>query len=256
MVYPNLSNHTNWIDFYVTGGTLQIDARCYITRQADDDLYVGLTRRNFCYVLTSRQIGKSSLIVRTAMRLREGGSAVAVLDLTAIGQNLTVEQWYDGLLVQMGQELSLADELEAYWLDHKRQSPLQRWMHAIREVVLTRLSTPVIIFIDEIDFVRSLPFSTDEFFSAIRALHNSRTIEASLNRLTFCLSGVVSPGDLIRDTHTTPFNLGQRVELTDFTREEAVVFAQGLGRGVDIASSLLDRVFYWTNGHPYLTQQL
>jgi len=67
---------------------------------------------------------------------------------------------------------------------------------------------------------------------------------------------VVSPGDLIRDSRTTPFNLGQRVELTDFTRDEAVVFAQGLRRKPEIASSLLDRIFYWTNGHPYLTQQL
>ena len=33
-------------------------------------------------------------MVRTAVRLREDGAAVAVLDLTAIGQNLTAEYWY------------------------------------------------------------------------------------------------------------------------------------------------------------------
>jgi len=194
MAYPNLSNHTNWVDFYVTGGTLQIDARCYITRQADEDLYVALTHGNFCYVLTSRQMGKSSLMVRTAMRLREGGSAVAVLDLTAIGHNLTVEQWYDGLMVQIGQELNLSEELEAFWLAHKRQSPLQRWTQAIREVVLTRLSSSIVIFIDEIDFVRSLPFSTDEFFSAIRALHNSRTTDSNISRLTSVFRAWFRPG--------------------------------------------------------------
>jgi hypothetical protein len=49
-------------------------------------------------VLTSRQMGKSShhplrgYLVHTAVRLREAGVAVAVLGLTAIGQNLTAEQ--------------------------------------------------------------------------------------------------------------------------------------------------------------------
>jgi hypothetical protein len=49
--------------FYVTGGTLQRDAPSYVERQADQDLYAGLQRAEFCYVLTSRQIGKSVLPV-------------------------------------------------------------------------------------------------------------------------------------------------------------------------------------------------
>ena len=75
-----------------------------------------------------------------------------------------------------------------------RLGPLQRWVRAVRDVVLpSRPGRPVAIFIDEIDAVRSLPFSTDEFFAGIRELYNRRAHDHDLRRLTFCLMGVASP---------------------------------------------------------------
>jgi tetratricopeptide (TPR) repeat protein len=242
--------------YYVTGGTVRGDASCYVPRRADRDLYEGLTRGEFCYVLTSRQMGKSSLMVRTADRLRAEGVTAVVLDLTALGQNVSPEQWYDGLLVHMGQQLALEDELERCWLAHDHLGPLQRWMQAVRQVVLARRPGPVVVFVDEIDAVRSLPFSTDEFFAAIRECYNRRPEDAELRRLTFCLLGVATPSDLIRDVRTTPFNIGRRVELDDFNEQEAAPLLRGLGRDERAAAVLLRRVLHWTGGHPYLTQRL
>ena len=244
------------VDFFVIGGTLSRDAQSYVTRQADDDLFAGLTQGQFCYVLTSRQMGKSSLMVRTAARLREAGAGVVLLDLTAIGQNLTAEQWYNGLLTQTGQQLELDDEFEEFWDAHPKLGPLQRWMQAIRHVLLPRYAGPVVIFVDEIDAVRSLPFSTDEFFSAIREFYNRRTENEELRRLTFCLLGVAAPSDLIRDTRTTPFNVGRRIELHDFTEAEAAPLVEGLRKPAYSSAGLLGQILHWTNGHPYLTQRL
>src|SRR5262249_38082939 len=62
--------------------------------------------------------------------------------------------------------------------------------------------------------------------------------------------------DLIQDPRITPFNIGRRIELTDFTDREAAPLAAGLGRKKVSGTALLERVLYWTGGHPYLTQPL
>lgn len=79
--------------FSITGGTVPPGTPSYVERQADRELYEGLARGEFCYVLHARQMGKSSLMAHTTARLREPGIAVVNLDLTRLGRDLTVEQW-------------------------------------------------------------------------------------------------------------------------------------------------------------------
>ncbi len=260
-------------NFYVVGGTVPRDSPSYIDRHADADLLDALREGQFCYVLTSRQMGKSSLMVRAATRLRQEGVAVAALDLTAIGINLTAEQWYEGLLNLLLAALDLDDEMEGFCARNRGLGPLQRWRQGLREIVLGRVPGRIVIFVDEIDVVRSLPFSADEFFAGIRECYNRRAEDPEMGRITFCLLGVATPGDLIRDTRNTPFNIGRRIELTDFTPAEALRLAEGLAVGTPLAASqagtntqpgtvtpqaasLLSRVLYWTGGQPYLTQRL
>src|SRR5258708_40327150 len=122
--------------FYFTGGTVPRDSPSYVVRKADYDLLAALRQGQLCYVLTSRQMGKSSLMVRTAARLRDEGTTCAVLDLTAIGQNVTPERWYDGLLNLLARQLNLEDELEQFWLRTTPLGPLNPEMRAVQEFSL------------------------------------------------------------------------------------------------------------------------
>src|SRR5262249_29978582 len=150
-----------------------------------------------------------------------------------------------------GRQLRLTDALEQFWQEQSRLGPLQRWMTALREVALPRVPGRLVIFVDEIDVVRGLPFSTDAFFAGIRESYNRRSGDPAALRLVLCLLGVATRADLGSDTRISPFNIGRRIELTDFTEAEAAPLAEGLGP----AAALLERVLYWTGGHPYLTQR-
>jgi hypothetical protein len=241
--------------YYTPGGALKPTAPSYVMRAADHELPRAIRNGQYCYILTPRQMGKSSLMVRTATQLQPDIRSV-MIDLTQIGtSNVTPDEWYLGHLKRIRTQLKMRTDYGAWWRDNKHLSVVQRFVTFIAEMMLKEISTPITIYIDEIDTTLRLNFS-DDYFAAIRSLYNARTIDSALDRVTFVLLGVASPSELIKDQVRTPFNIGTRIWLTDFTPQEAGPLLPGLGADRTLARLMLDRVLEWTGGHPYLTQKV
>ncbi len=240
---------------YTLGGTVQAGAGVYIERQADSELLHLCRQHQFAYLLAARQVGKSSLMIRTAQRLTEHGFHSVIVDATMFGTQTTDEAWYLGFLYVIKRQLRLVVDVTAFWAEQAAIAPNQRFARFVEDVLSAEGTEPVVIFVDEIDTTLTLSFR-DDFFATIRYLYNARAMTPALQRLSFVLIGVASPSDLINDPKRTPFNIGHRVDLTDFNFAEASILSKGFGLPPAQAAQTLRWILDWTGGHPYLTQRL
>ncbi|NMF61475.1 AAA-like domain-containing protein [Brasilonema octagenarum] len=245
---------------YQVGGSLRSDDPNYVIRQADEKLYASLKAGDFCYVLNSRQMGKSSLLQRTSSRLRKEGHSCAYLDVTRLGsENTTLEQWYKGIIVGLFYDLNLAEHVnfKQWWESCAGISPVQKLDQFVEEVLLPNVQNErILIFIDEIDSFLSLSFPVSDFFAWIRHCYNQQAHDSKFQRLGFALFGVASPSDLIADKRRTPFNIGTAIELCGFQPHEATPLLKGLEEVVSQSEAVLREIIYWSGGQPFLTQKL
>ncbi len=244
---------------YQVGGSLINNAPSYVERQADIEIYNALKQGEFCYVLNCRQMGKSSLLVRTKHCLANEGFKCTTVDMTNIGsENITPNQWYKGIIADLWRGFKLVGKfnLKSWWQTGDDISLVQNLSRFIGELLTQFPEEKLIIFIDEIDSILSLNFPVDDFFALIRYCYNQRAIDPEYQRLTFAIFGVATPSDLIQDGKRTPFNIGQAIELKGFKIQEVDSLIRGLEVVIPNPHPVMKQILDWTGGQPFLTQKL
>ncbi len=242
---------------YKFGGSLPANAPTYVVRQADEDLAKYLHAGELCYILNSRQMGKSSLKLRTMQRLQAEGVMCAEIDLAGIGAGVNEEQWYNSIADELATQFDLESELATFWDSHDRLTSNQRLAKFIDNILLEQIDGRIVIFIDEIDQVLSLDSFTDNFFGLIRSCLERRAFRPKYQRLSFVTIGVAAPTDLIENKQRTSLNIGRSIELNGFQiTDDLTPLTNGLIDIVANPQSTIEEILYWTGGQPFLTQKI
>ncbi len=240
------------IIFHVNG-PLSADSDLYVERKADRDALLYLRRMDYISLIEPRQQGKTSLIYRLMDRLSPQGYTFVIYDLGAekFHKN-SEEEWYTSLGTWLLNRLKFINHDARFALPTNGNS----WLAFLENIGSAAMEArqKVVIVLDEI---REMPsaYSTS-FFTVVRSIYNERPMSPAFENLTFITSGVFNPNELIQDENVSKFNVGHRIPLEDFDLPQVRRLVAHLQLPDGVVDTVKRRVFYWTDGQPYLTQRL
>jgi len=244
--------------FYVVGGTVQPGRDCYLQRAADAELFQRISDGQYCHVLAQPQAGKTSLAASTAARLRAQDFAVALVDLTRTSSEDPSEnagRWYYSIVYRIARDLRLKADLQTWWAERGGLTNLQRLREFFQEIVLQESGTPVTIFFDRLEAIRNEPLAQD-LFAVVRACYDARATSPEFERLVFVMLGSAPADELVNTLQSSPFEISRAIQLEDFSPQEIAGLMAGLGEPNFDVEAVVQRVWNWTRGHPYLSQKV
>ncbi len=206
------------------------------------------------YVLVSRQMGKTNLLLN-AKRRACGGDFFAYFDASNVIPSL---RYFFRAIVDTCIESCNLDSAARERIFAIRNGGYEYLEHREHEMelreVLRSFPGKLVVFLDEIDALSRVGYS-DQVFSFIRSVYFSgRTNFSEFNRLTYVLSGVAEPSEIIKDRSISPFNIGDKIYLDDFSYGE---FCQFLDQaGLWWPAEIRERIYYWASGNPRITWDL
>ena len=195
------------------------------------------------------QSGKSSLLLRYLALSQQAGHRVSFIDLSLLGH--PAARGFGEFAAEFAE--LLADELDLGLLDLPQFDRALDLTRFIEEKVLTRVDGEILIAIDDADRIIGCPWQED-FYSALRGWDAKRSRPGrrrGWERLGLALAIATDPKMLIESGYTSPFNVGDQIRLSGFTRAEVSEFNVSYGQMLDAAQ--LDRLFGLLHGHPFLT---
>lgn len=238
------------------GGAMMPDSPYYIVRPTDAAFTQAvLERDSIVLVKGARQIGKTSLMARSLRAASQAGAGVIWTDMQSFSRSQleTEDTLYLAIAIEMAHQLNLDDDPIESWRPVLGAST--NFERFIRTKVLEQVEGPVVWFLDEVDRLFTLPYSGD-FFGLIRAWHNRRATrtEESWNRFTVAIGYATEAHLFISDLNQSPFNVGTRLELSDFDVAQVAELNTRYGGPLGTPEEI-QRFHALVGGQPYLTRR-
>ncbi len=223
----------------------------YVERNADNQLKKIIEEmQRPGYVLVARQMGKTNLLINAKRIMENENRFFSYIDLSNIYK--TEIECYRNIInniIEPKENLYNETIVEIEELRQKKLSPHNEYSKSLR-IILNKIKGDLIIILDEIDALKSLDYS-DNIFAQIRSNYFSRTNYKEFERLTYVLSGVIEPTDLINDKNKSPFNIGEKIYLDDFNYDEYLDFIKK--SKLELTEDVIKHIYDWANGNPRLT---
>lgn len=236
------------------GGVVKLRDHFYIERRADDQLRREVAKMGTTTTIRApRQTGKSSLLVRGVHHARRHGAKIVNHDLQRVdgdrlaSPDLFLHDFAEFIVRKL--RLNVA-QVEQFW--QGSLGPQDKLTYLMEDYVLPETDAPIVLALDEVDRLLSVPFHSD-FFALLRSWHNSRALDEQWDRLNIVMVISTEPYHLISEVNQSPFNVGLRLYLEDF--DTAQVSELNRRHGSPVSEQELPQLVNLLGGHPYLTRK-
>ncbi len=238
------------------GGAVPLDSEFYISRPADNEVRRAVDNHDSIVLIKgARQMGKTSLLARALQHAREQGCKGVSSDLQKFNaENFrTIDRLYRSMAESIADQLELAADPGTTW--DPRRGPNANLERFLRREVLGRLQTPLFWGMDEVDRLFVTPFG-NEVFGLIRSWHNERALDPAgpWSKLTIAIAYATEAHLFITDINQSPFNVGTRLVLEDFTPMQVAELNRRYHNPIK-AEEEMGRFFRLVGGHPYLVRR-
>lgn len=234
-------------------GTMNPHSPFYIKRQGDQIALDAIKRQGVTITIKGpRQVGKSSLLNYVAETAANHGKRVVLLDFQLIEKEtlLDAKSFYQHFCRWLGHKLGTKDDVEKFW-----KTPLgnvQICSDYVEEKIVSRTEQPIVLAIDETERIFETKFRSD-FFGMLRSWHNNSSSYPQWKLLDLALVTSTEPYQFVDDLNQSPFNVGEVIDVQDFTVNEVVELNKR--HGSPLTFNEIPRLVQFLGGHPYLTRK-
>jgi hypothetical protein len=181
------------------------------------------------------------------------GLTVAFTDLQKLNadQLTSAEVFYRALGRMLARQLHLQVLPEHVW--DAELGPNANFEPYVQDVILQKMAGPLVWGLDEVDRLFPCPFK-DDVFGLFRSWHEAHVLDPGWRRLPLVIIYATEAHLLISNPYQSPFNVGTRLTLADFTEDQVATLNEAYGAPLRDATEVTG-CFSLLGGQPYLTQR-